>query len=333
MLNLGVVDQTPVRNGGTAAEAVRETLELAQITERLGYSRYWLAEHHSTNSFAGAAPEVLIPRVAALTREMRVGSGGVMLSHYSPLKVAEQFRMLATLFPSRVDLGIGRAPGGDRRSAQALAYGREVLGPEVFPRQVEDLIGWLGDALEEDHPFRRVRAMPRSGEMPDLWLLGSGGSSAEYAARFGCGYSFAQFISGVDGSEMVRTYRESFRPSARMESPRASVGIGAICAETRAEAERLALSLQLWRGRIARGRDRGIPSPEDAEAEFAEAGIPLDSLRHDPRVITGDPGEVRRQLLELAERYGVDELMIVTVTHSFQARVRSYELIAEAMNG
>ncbi len=331
MLKLGIVDQSPVRNGGTATDAVRETLELARVAERLGYDRYWLAEHHSTNSFAGAAPEVLIPRVAAVTRSMRVGSGGVMLSHYSPLKVAEQFRMLATLFPGRIDLGIGRAPGGDWRTSQALAYGRGVLGPELFPRQVEDLIGWLDDSLEDDHPFRRVRAMPRSGEAPDLWLLGSGGSSAEYAARLGCGYSFAQFISGVDGSEMVREYREGFRPSARLATPRASVGIGVICAETRAEAERLALSLQLWRGRIARGQDRGIPSPEQAEEEFAEAGIPLESFRDDPRALVGDSGEVRAGLLELAGRYEVDELMLVTVTHSFAARVRSYELVAEAM--
>jgi luciferase family oxidoreductase group 1 len=331
MLRLGVVDQSPVRTGGTGADAVRETLELARIAERLGYRRYWLAEHHSTNSFAGAAPEVLIPQVAALTREMRVGAGGIMLSHYSPLKVAEQFRMLEALFPGRIDLGVGRAPGGDSRATLALAYGREVLGVAAFPHQVADLIGWMSDALADDHPFRRVRAMPRGVGVPELWLLGSGGSSAEYAAENGCGYSFAQFISGVDGSALVREYRSRFRPSALLAEPRASLGIGVVCAETRAEAERLALSLQLWRGRIARGRDRGIPSPEEAEAEFAGAGIPLEALRDDPRVVVGDPPHVRSELLRLAGRYGVDELMIVTVTHDFEARVRSYELLAEAM--
>lgn len=330
-LKLGVVDQSPVRNGGTAADAVRETLELARIAERLGYGRYWLAEHHSTNSFAGSAPEVLIPRVAAATETLRVGSGGVMLSHYSPFKVAEQFRMLETLFPDRIDLGIGRAPGGTHRATQALQYGRGAVPIEAFPRQVADLVGWLTDGLAEDHPLHRVRAMPRAGGTPDVWLLGSGGSSAEYAAELGCGYSFAQFISGIDGSAMVREYRDAFRPSAIFDAPRASVGIGAICAETQADAERLALSLQLWRGRIARGMDRGIPSPEQAEAEFAEAGIRPADLRDDPRVIAGDPEHVRAELLALAERYEVDELMIVTVTHSFEARVRSYELIAEAM--
>ena len=291
MLKLGIVDQSPVANGATAMDAVRQTLELARVAERLGYSRYWVAEHHSTNSFAGAAPEVLIPQVAAATSEIRVGSGGVMLSHYSPLKVAEQFRMLEALFPGRIDLGIGRAAGGDRRTSQALAYGRGVLDPDSFPRQMEDLIGWMTDALQDEHPFRRVRAMPRVGGVPEFWLLGSGGSSAGYAAHLGCAYSFAQFISGVDGSALVADYR----------------------------------------GRIARGQDRGNPSPEQAEAELAEAGIPLDALRDDPRVITGDPERVRRDLRELARRYGVDEVMVVTVTHSFEARVRSYELLAEAM--
>lgn len=330
-LKIGIVDQSPVRNGGTAAEAVAETLELARRAERLGYSRYWLAEHHSTNSFAGAAPEVLIAQVASATREMRVGSGGVMLSHYSPLKVAEQFRMLEALFPGRIDVGVGRAPGGDSRATQALAYGRGVLGPEAFPQQVRDLIGWTTDALADDHPLRRVRAMPRIGSVPPVWLLGSGGSSGDYAAQFGCGYSFAQFISGIDGSALVRRYREQFQPSAQFSAPAASVGIGVVCADTRAEAERLALSLQLWRGRIARGRDRGIPSPEQAEAEFADAGISPDVFHNDPRVVAGDAAHVRTTLLRLADAYGVEEILAVTVTHSFAARVRSYELLAEAM--
>lgn len=331
MIRLGVVDQSPVRTGGTAEDAIRETLELARVAERLGYSRYWLAEHHSTNSFAGAAPEVLIAQVAAATREMRVGAGGVMLSHYSPLKVAEQFRMLEALFPGRVDLGIGRAPGGDSRASRALAYGRSPIGIDLFPQQVEDLLGWTADSFTDDHPFRRVRAMPRVAGAPPVWLLGSGGSSAEHAARFGCGYSFAQFISGLDGAPLVGAYREAFRPSARFPSPQASVGIGVVCAKTAEEAERLGLSLELWRGRVARGMDRGIPSPEEAAEEFLSAGIPLESFRDDPRVVKGDPASVRRRLLELADRYGVDELMVVTVTHSFEARVRSYELLAEAM--
>lgn len=330
-LRLGVVDQTPVRTGGTAEEAVRETLELARLADRLGYSRYWLAEHHSTNSFAGAAPEVLIPAVAAATERIRVGSGGVMLSHHSPLKVAEQFRMLEALHPGRIDLGIGRAPGGMHLATQALAYGRGMLGPHDYPRQVEDLIGWLGDALPDAHPWRKVRAMPRVSTTPELWLLGSGGDSAALAARCGAGYSYAQFISGVDGAELVARYRADFRPREGMPEPRASVGIGVVCADTDEEAQRLALSLQLWRGRVVQGRDRGIPAPEEAEREFRDAGISLGPLRDDPRVVAGDPPTVRDRLLALADHYAVDEVIAVTVTHSREARLRSYQLLAEAL--
>lgn len=329
-LKLGIVDQCPVRTGGTGADAVRETLELAQAAERLGYSRYWLAEHHSTNSFAGSAPEVLIPVVASATRRMRVGSGGVLLPHYSPLKVAEQFRMLETLFPGRVDVGIGRAPGGDPRTAQALRYGRS-LPVEAFPEQVRDLAGWLENSFGRDHPWGRVRAMPRGAGVPELWLLGSGGDSARHAAEEGCAYSFAQFISGEDGAATVRAYREAFRPSPRREAPEASVGVGVVCAETREEAHRLAASLELWRWRIMRGFDRGIPAPEEALAELEEGWAPPPAGTPGARVVAGSPEEVRDALLATAERYGVEELMVVTVTHDFGARLRSYELLAEAV--
>ncbi len=330
-LTLGVVDQSPVRAGGTAADAVRETLELARITERLGYGRYWLAEHHSTNSFAGSSPAVLIPAVAAATRHMRVGSGGVMLSHYSPLQVAENFRMLETLFPGRIDLGVGRAPGGDGRTTLALQYGRGQVGIENFPRQVEDLLGWSTDTFEEGHPWRRVRAMPRAQTAPQVWMLGSGGSSAYYAAQLGCGYSFAQFISGEDGAALVRQYVERFQATPRMPAPLASVGLGVICAETEAEAHRLAASLELWRRRIMRGQDRGIPSPDEALAEMGASYLPPRIGEDGARMIAGDPEQVRAELLRTAARYGVSELMIVTVTHDWNARVRSYELIAGAM--
>lgn len=330
-LTLGVVDQSPVRTGGTAADAVRETLELARITERLGYGRYWLAEHHSTNSFAGSSPAVLIPAVAAATREMRVGSGGVMLSHYSPLQVAENFRMLETLFPGRIDLGVGRAPGGDARTTLALQYGRGQVGIENFPRQVEDLIGWVTDGFEEGHPFRRVRAMPRARTVPELWMLGSGGSSAFYAAQQSCGYAFAQFISGEDGAALVRQYRDRFQRTERMPAPRACVALGVICAETGDEARRLASSLELWSRRIMRGQDRGIPSPDDALREMGDGWTPPRPGQDGARMIAGDPDEVRDELHRVAARYGVDELMIVTVTHDWAARVRSYELIAQAM--
>ncbi|HEX2201908.1 MAG TPA: LLM class flavin-dependent oxidoreductase [Longimicrobium sp.] len=331
-LTLGVVDQSPVRTGGTGADAVRETLELARVCERLGYARYWLAEHHSTNSFAGTAPEVLIARVAAETRTMRVGSGGVLLTHYSPFKVAEQFRMLETLFPGRIDLGLGRAPGGDVRTVQALQYGRGPLPIELFPRQVEDLLGWLGNTFgKRAEPWGRVRAMPRGDSVPEVWLLGSGGSSARVAAELGCGYAYAQFISGEDGAASARDYQARFRPSARLAAPRTIVALAVVCAETREEARRLASGVEVWRRRIARGFDRGIPAPEEALAELDEGWSPPPVGTDGARMIAGTPDEVRGELHRVAARYGADEVLIVTVTHDFAARLRSYALIAEAM--
>ena len=331
-LKIGVVDQSPVRTGGTGADALRETLELARTCERLGYSRYWLAEHHSTNSFAGSAPEVLLPMVAAATREMRVGTGGVLLSHYSPFKVAEQFRVLATLFPGRIDLGVGRAPGGDMRTVQALQYGRGALPIEAFPHQVEDLAGWLGNTFDRSaHPWGRVRAMPRGESVPEVWLLGSGGDSGYIAAEHGTAYSFAQFISGIDAAPFVRAYRERFRPSAGLAAPRASVAVGVICADTRDEARRLASGIELWRRRIMRGFDRGIPAPDEALSELQPGWEPIPLGTDGARLVAGTPADVRAELLRIAERCGVDEVIAVTVTHDFAARVRSYELLAEAM--
>lgn len=331
-LKLGIVDQSPVPNGSDARDAVAATLELARLADRLGFSRYWLAEHHSTNSFAGSAPEVLIPAVASVTERIRVGSGGVMLPHYSPYKVAEQFRMLQTLFPGRIDLGLGRAPAGTGRAGQALRYGREAIPVEHFPRQLDDLTHWLGETFDPAHPLSRVRATPRGTDVPELWMLASSGTTAEVAAHRGLGYSFAQFISGIDGSRAVEAYRARFRPSRHRSEPAANVGIGVICADTGEEAEWLSLSLHLWRMRIMGGRDRGIPSPEQAKEEFEEAGIAISEvLAEETRVVVGDPGQVRDALLALAERYGVDELMTVTVTHDLEARRRSYELLAQEL--
>jgi luciferase family oxidoreductase group 1 len=321
MLKIGIVDQSPVPTGGNGADALRATLELARAAERWGFTRMWLAEHHSTNSFAGSAPEVLLPLVAQATTTLRVGSGGVLLPHYSPLKVAEQFRLLETLFPGRIDLGVGRAPGGDRRTAAALAYGR-ALSVEHFPEQVAELVGWLENSYGRDHPWGRVRAMPRGDSVPPVWLLGSGGQSGVYAAEMGLGFTYAQFISGEDGAAVVQGYRERFRPSRHFAEPAALLAVGVVCADTEAEAHRLARSMELWRRRIVLGRDRGIPSPEEAESELG--ALPVAGGRS----VVGDPGQVAEGLHRLAARYGVDEVLAVTVTHDPAARLRSYELLA-----
>ncbi|HKQ64614.1 MAG TPA: LLM class flavin-dependent oxidoreductase, partial [Methylomirabilota bacterium] len=222
MLRLGVLDQSPVRSGGGVAEAIHETLELAELCDRLGYSRYWLAEHHSTPELAGSSPEVLIGQVAARTSRIRVGSGGVMLQHYSSLKVAESFRVLETLFPGRIDLGIGRAPGSDQLTARAL---RENANLEYFPQQIADLQGFLHGTLPPGHLYAPVLAMPTGPTAPEMWLLGSSDQSAAVAAHFGTGFSFAHFINQDGGAEVTRAYRQQFKPSPWLESPCSSAAV------------------------------------------------------------------------------------------------------------
>jgi luciferase family oxidoreductase group 1 len=329
-MRLGVLDQSPVRTGMTPAEAIQETLELAEAADRLGYHRYWVAEHHSTPGLAGSSPEVLIGQIAARTRRMRVGSGGVMLRHQSALKVAESFRVLEALFPGRIDLGIGRAPGSDQRTASALRHGPGALGVEHFPEQVADVLAFLRDALPVGHPFAGVQAMPTGSTMPEAWLLGSSGESAAVAAHLGTGFSFAHFINSEGGAEITRAYGRHFRSSADLAAPRASAAVFALAADTEAEAKRLALSRELFLVRLYTGRAGRYPSVEEAEAYpySAHEQALLPHLRR--RAIVGTPEAVRDGLLALAEEYGVDELIIVTITHDPKARVRSYELLARA---
>jgi luciferase family oxidoreductase group 1 len=330
VMRLSVLDQSPIRSGGTAAEAVHETLQLAEIADRLGYHRYWLAEHHSSAALAGSSPEILIGQVASRTTHLRVGSGGVMLSHYSPLKVAENFRMLETLFPGRIDLGIGRAPGSDQRTARALRQGLGHLGIEHFPAQIADLIGYLHDRLAPDHPFAGVRAMPTGPTTPELWLLGSSDASAIYAAQVGAAFSFAHFISTEGGPEAMHAYRAAFRPSVTLAEPRANVAVFALCADTEAEARRQARSRDLFLLRLYTGRFGPYPSVEEAEG-YPYTDRDLAIIQHTrQRTIAGAPEQVRDRLLSLAAEHGVDELVVVSMAHDFKSRVRSYELLADA---
>jgi luciferase family oxidoreductase group 1 len=341
-LRLSVLDQSPIRTGQTPGEAIRETLQLAQAADRLGYHRYWLAEHHSTPGLADAAPEILIAAVAAVTRRIRVGSGGVMLTHYSPLKVAEQFRMLETLHPGRIDLGIGRAPGSDARTALALRRGADAArGPSVpdpwaeteiarFPDQVGDLIGFLTDALPADHRFSSVHAMPGGEGVPEIWLLGSTDASAACAAHFGAAFSFAHFINADGGAAVTRAYARAFRPSPTLSAPRASVAVFAVCADTEAEAERLSRSRDLFIVRLYTGRSGSYPSVDEAE-RYPYSPRELAIVEHARRrTVAGAPEQVRTRLVALAAEYDVDELVVVTITHDPGARLRSYELLAEA---
>jgi luciferase family oxidoreductase group 1 len=329
MPRLSVLDQSPVRSGGTAADAIQETLELAQVADRLGYHRYWLAEHHSTGGLAGSSPEILIGQVAARTSQIRVGAGGVMLQHYSPLKVAENFRLLETLYPGRIDLGIGRAPGSDQRTTAALAQGPGLRGLEHFGEQIADLIGYLHDSLPASHRFRGVRAMPSGPGAPELWLLGSSDGSAAYAAHFGTAFSFAHFINSHGGAAITRAYAREFRPPAQLAASQASVAVFALCADTDAEARRLAQSRDLFVVRLYTGRPGPYPSVEEAETHpYTERELAI--VRHArERTIAGAPEQVRDRLLALGAEYAVEEFVIVSITHDFKARLRSYQLLAE----
>jgi luciferase family oxidoreductase group 1 len=329
MIRLSVLDQSPIRRGGTPAQAIQESIELAQACDRLGYHRYWVAEHHSSEGLAGAAPEILITALAGATKALRVGSGGVMLSHYSPLKVAEQFRMLETLYPGRIDLGIGRAPGSDYVTSRALAHGPGALGIEEFPRQINDLLSYLRDTIPDGHPFAGVSAQPRGANMPEMWLLGSSDQSAAYAAHFGCAFSFAHFITDRHGPEIMAAYRRAFRPSVWDGQPQGSIGVSVTCAATPEEADRLAKSRDLSRLRLEQGMLGPVPSVEEAEAYSYSYEERMRVAQNRQRQVIGDPAQCKAQLLELGERYGVEEFVAVTITYDFAARIRSYELLAK----
>jgi luciferase family oxidoreductase group 1 len=330
MLRLSVLDQSPVRQGVTPRDALLETIELARHCDALGYHRYWLAEHHATPALAGSAPEIMIARVAAETSHIRVGSGGVMLSHYSSLKVAEQFRMLETLYPGRIDLGIGRAPGSDQLTAAALQHGPGALGIEHFPNQIADLFGYLEHTIPADHPFSRIHLMPDGETQPEFWILGSSDQSAIFAAYFGCAFSFAHFITDEGGPEIMAAYRAQYRPSSRLTAPRGSVGVFVICAESEERANYLAASRDLSRLRMRQGILQPFPPPEEALAyPYTEVERRVVEY-HRRRQIVGTPDTVKPALEALTASYGVDELVILTITHDFAARKRSYALLAEA---
>jgi luciferase family oxidoreductase group 1 len=331
-MRLGILDQSPIRAGGTAREAVLATIELAKLADRLGYSRYWLAEHHNSGTLASASPEILIPMLAENTERIRVGSGGVMLTHYSALKVAEVFRMLETLFPGRIDMGLGRAPGSDGLTASALSHGPGALPLEAYPDQIADVMGFMTGELPEGHPYATLRAAPRGDGVPVPWLLGSAYDSARFAAEMGLGFSFAHFISPQGGERVVADYRERFQPSPWLAEPMVIVGVAAICAETDEQARRIAMSRHLMRLRREQGRALGgVPSIEDAEAvELSEPEQEYIDFQH-TLALEGSPARVREGLTTVAEQYDTDELLVVTITHDYADRARSYELLAREL--
>ncbi len=321
---LSVLDQSPISEGSTPAQALQRTLDLAELADDLGYHRYWVAEHHATPALACAAPEILIGAIAPRTRRIRVGSGGVMLPHYSPLKVAESFSTLSGLHPERIDLGLGRAPGTDPMTMLALQRDRRHGPADDFIEQLVELLGLLEDRLPPNHPFaRHAGTLPGLPERPEPWLLGSSPQSALWAAELGLPYSFADFIN-PQGAAIAADYRSRFVDSERLPAPRVSVGVIAICADSDEEAERLAASSRMMLSLLRQGRLVEIPPVEKA-LRYLETRAPGKS---DRRAVIGAPATVRAGLEAVAAEYGADELLVLTITHDHAARRRSYELIA-----
>jgi luciferase family oxidoreductase group 1 len=330
MLKLGILDQSPIAAGETPVEAMRNTIELAKAADRWGYSRYWVSEHHDTAGLAGSSPEVLIPAIAAQTARIRVGSGGVLLPHYSPYKVAENFRVLEALYPGRIDLGIGRAPGGMPAASRALRYGRLPDPGDNFPEVLRDLAGFLRDDLPGDHPFAALAATPQVATVPDIWLLGSSDYSGFRASELGAGFSFAHFINGDGGQEVVRRYRKEFRPGPLGGRPRVNVCVIVICADSDEEAERLAKPLDLRYLLFEKGEARRpVPTLEEADRYPYSETDRLRIQRNRRRMIVGGPERVKRGLETFAESYGTDEVLVMTMTPDFASRLASYRKLAE----
>jgi luciferase family oxidoreductase group 1 len=323
---LSVLDQSPIPEGSTPAQALHRTLDLAELADALGYHRYWVAEHHATPALACAAPEVLIGAIAPRTTRIRVGSGGVMLPHYSPLKVAETFSTLSGLYPERIDLGLGRAPGTDPMTMLALQRDRRQAAPDDFIEQLVELLGLLEDRLPPSHPFaRHAGTLPGLPERPELWLLGSSPQSALWAAELGLPYSFADFIN-PQGAAIAADYRGRFVDSERLGAAFVSVGVIAVCADSDEEAERLAASSRMMLSLLRQGRLIEIP-PVDKALRYLETRERSSGGR---RAVIGAPETVRAGIEQVASEYGAEEVLVLTITHDHAARRRSYELIAEA---
>ena len=329
-LALSVLDQSIAIAAAPPSQAIVNSLDLAQHCETLGYKRYWVSEHHNSDSIVGSAPEVLMAAIAARTSHIRIGSAGVMLPHYSSLKVAEQFRVLEALAPGRIDLGLGRAPGSDQITAMALnPYG---LSADQFPNQVLDLQAWVsGKPLLPDHPFGSVKARPQGPSWPEMWVLGSSDYGAQLAAYLGLPYAFAYFFSEGRGVELaLDLYRRNYRPSERFPEPCPTICVWALAANTEAEARHLLKTRELWRVGFEQGKRNPLVSPEEAERypyNMAEQAT-VDALRR--KAMVGDASQVADKISKLAGELGLQEIVINTWTHDHQARKHSYALIAQA---
>lgn len=330
-MKLSILDQSPLSSGHTAGQALQESMKLAQIGEKLGYTRYWIAEHHDFPGLTCSAPEVMLGYIGANTETIRIGSGAVLLPHYQPYKVAEVYHMLATLFPGRIDLGIGRAPGGSAEATLALSenYLQRV---GKMPELVQELLHFMRHDFPAEHMYTKISAAPVPSLSPEPWILGTSAKSAKLAADHGTAYAFGHFMSDQDGTEIMKSYIENFKPSPKLQKAQSILAVSVICAETTRRAEQLALSGWAWKLQLAQGEgQRGVPSIEEAQQDvrFSNAGDLIKEMRN--KMVIGDPQEVRQQLTDLQTMYQADEIMIVTITHSYEDRKTSYELLAQEL--
>lgn len=327
-LQLSILDQTPIRRGSNAAEALQESVELVRLADELGYNRYWLSEHHNTTTLAMAAPEIMIARLAAESKRIRLGSGGIMLPNHSTLKVAENFKMLEALYPNRIDLGVGRAPGGDRITAQLLNPSN-TFDPQEYIQQISDLQDFLTDNPNYNNIQGKVRAIPQVDTVPEVWMLTSSGESAYLAAHSGMALSFAQFINPVGGKEAINIYRQRFKPSAQLQEPKASVGVFAFTSEDAQKAEQVQAVMDYRLLSFEKGRYDEIPTYEVAGKYNYTAAEWQRVLYNRQRTIVGTPDVVKKKVEALAAELDVPEVIIATFAETKEDRFESYRLLAK----
>jgi len=330
-IRLSVLDQSPVRKGITAEQAVNETVELAKHTDQLGYTRFWVSEHHNTGALAGSTPEVLMAHLAGQTKNIRIGSGGVMMPNHSALKVAENFRMLEALFPGRIDLGMGRAPGTDRLTAAMLNPSNQ-FREQDFVEQLYDLNNYFHDRGELGTPQSKIRAIPQVQTVPAMWLLSSSGQSGVFAAHFGMGFSFAHFINPHGGPEAVAAYRERFKPSENLLQPMANMAIFVFCSEDEQKLEQHQALMDYRFNQFEKGAGLAPVGYEDIK-NVAYSPDEIERIMYNrKRVVTGTPVQMKTKLSQLAKDYNVDEIIAVTITEHFDDRLTSYKLLAEVFD-
>ncbi|MGV2884074.1 LLM class flavin-dependent oxidoreductase [Paenibacillus taichungensis] len=331
-MKLSVLEHGHINEGRTVQDTLQETVTLAKHADELGFSRFWMSEHHGSGALSFSSPEVMIAHVAAHTDRIRVGSGGVMLPHYSAYKVAENFRLLEALHPGRIDLGIGRAPGGMPIASRALNEGKS-SNVQFFPQQIADLGGYFHEELPEDHRFASLVAGPSVPTVPEVWLLGSSSEGARIAAAQGTAYAFAQFFGTPGGEEAMKHYRRHFKPSVLNDKPHSMIAVSAFCAETEEAAADLARSNELFFLRLGRGLEQNsFPSLETVN-NYPFTAMEMEQIRQRRSFsIVGTPDQVKDKITAMAERYEADEVIIASAVHSFEDRLRSFSLIAEAFN-